>query len=497
MLSDQNVVPDDLQFIEDMGEEREPERRSNRKLALALLLMLLLCAITSIVDVWVNRGPDQARFITRNLECLQCHTELIPDMSAVAVHNPFLLKECTVCHTPHGKEVERTTFAGASRTFRRVRTIIEWLPLKWVLSSYDAVTGVGESDAGGEVISTSKEQLKDTESQLVAPVDELCWICHGDLGSKRMESYPHAPFFGGYCTNCHDPHSSDFRVLLVQDERDLCVTCHPVAEEMGRDQLHPPYEGRFCTNCHDPHASDWRGILVTNQRDLCFTCHPSVAPLSLKGVQHQPFRYDNCTGCHEPHGSDYEPLLIRETPPLCYSCHPAIEKDFLRPSHHPVDGVDLDCAGCHNPHAADYSALLVARDNQLCFTCHDVFPSAAVYNASAHGDDGVLCVGCHTPHGSNYKPILRDSNPRLCFDCHAPLDFDENPRNTDGPGRNHPVRPVHYDVNKDVPLTCSSSCHDPHGSAYNYMLQDFNFPQDGTCLRCHGSVPGNRVGVDY
>lgn len=496
-MSDPDAVTGGIAGIQDIAVEGEQKQRSKRGLLLVVLLLLLLCAITSVVDVWINRGPDQARFVTRNIECLQCHTDLIPDMSRAAVHNPFLLKECTVCHTPHGQEVERSTYAGASRTWKRIRTLVEWLPLKWVFSVYDSVAGVSDSDVGGALISTSTQQVKGEESYLVAPIDEICWICHGNLGAKRMESYPHAPFFGGYCTNCHDPHSSDYRVLLVQDERDLCVTCHPVAVEMGRDQLHPPYEGRYCTNCHDPHASSWRGMLVDNQRDLCFTCHPSVAPLSLKNVQHQPFQYDNCTGCHEPHGSDYEPLLIRDSPSLCYSCHPTIEKDFLRPSHHPVDTVDLECEGCHNPHAADYSALLVARDNSLCFTCHTAYPTAAAYNDSAHGTQDVLCIGCHTPHGSNYAPILRDSNPQLCFDCHEPLYFDENPFGTDGNNRNHPVRPVHYDVNGGVPLTCSSTCHDPHGTTYSFMLKDYNHPEDGTCLLCHKTAVGNRVGLDY
>lgn len=486
-MDDLDVVVDDTQIIEDIADDQDDRRKSKRWLWLVLLLLLLLCSVTTIVDTWISRGPDQSRFITRNLECLQCHTELIPDMALPSVHNPFLMRECTVCHTPHGREVERTTFAGVSRTWQRVRTLIEWLPLKWLLGAYDSIAGVTDSDAGGEVISTSTEQVKDGESYLVAPADELCWICHGNLGVKLSEAYPHNPFMRGSCTNCHDPHASEFRTLLVQDERDLCVTCHPVASEMAADQVHPPFEGRYCTNCHDPHASEWRGILVDNQRDLCFMCHPSVAPLSLKGVQHNPFQYDNCTGCHEPHGSDYRPLLVRDTPNLCYLCHPDIQTDFLKPSSHPVDSSKLDCAGCHNPHAADYSALLVAKDNRLCYTCHKQYPLPATYDASAHNEARVLCIGCHTPHGSQWSPILRESNPDLCLGCHGAYE-----------GKNkHPVRPTFYDVNARKGLTCSSSCHDPHGTTHNYMLKQYDSPLDGNCLICHAVTDGIRVGVDY
>lgn len=493
-MNDSEVVTGDNEVVQAIAEEGEKSGRSWRPLLFVLPLLLLLCAVTTVVDVWVTRGPDQARFITRNLECLACHTERIPQLDQAAVHNPFLLRECTVCHTPHGEEVERTTYEGASRTWQRVRTLAEWLPLKWFFDMYDSVTGVTGSDQGGDVVSTTTEQIKGAESNLVAPVDELCWICHGNLGDELGMSYTHAPFEGGHCTNCHDPHASDFRVLLVQDETDLCVTCHPVADEMGRDQLHPPFEGRFCTNCHNPHASEYRGILVDNQRDLCFTCHPSVAPLSLKAVQHNPFLYDNCTGCHEPHGSDSRPLLIDAQPDLCYMCHPGIETDFLKTSHHPVGTVALNCADCHDPHGADYPALLIARDNALCYTCHDTYPEQVTYDDSAHWDEKILCIRCHTPHGSDFAPILTNSNPDLCLECHPASKFDDTPASEHN---NHPVRPSFFDVNAQRPLTCSSTCHDPHGTSHNYMLRYYDFPKDGNCLICHAVTPGDKVGVDF
>ncbi|MDP2182612.1 MAG: cytochrome c3 family protein [Actinomycetota bacterium] len=477
-MTDPEVVIDDIEAI--IGDDAQGGRKRRSKRTLLLLLLLLLCGITSILDVWVAREPNRARFVTRNLECLQCHTELIPDFSKSAVHNPFMLKQCTVCHTPHGKEVERTTLAGASRTWKRARTLIEWLPLKWIISAYDSVAGVTDTDSGGEVIGKQTEQLKDSESHLVAPETELCWICHGDLGPKLSMSYQHAPFSGGFCTDCHDPHASDFRALLNQDERDLCVTCHPIGPELARKQVHPPVEGRFCTNCHDPHASDWRGILVARQRELCFRCHPTVALLSLKAVQHNPFLYDNCTGCHEPHGSDYIPLLIANQPGLCYMCHPGIRNDFLKKSHHPVDTLKLNCADCHNPHAADYKALLIAEDNKLCYVCHAV-AIKATYEKSAHVD--TLCIECHTPHGSEFAPILQEPHPELCFNCH-PWARNKN---------NHPYRPdLYYDTYARKRMTCVSTCHDPHGTLYPKMIQlpygVKGYGHDNLCLACHKGV---------
>ena len=201
-------------------------------------------------------------------------------------------------------------------------------------------------------------------------------------------------------------------------------------------------------------------------------------------MQHNPFVYDNCTGCHEPHSSNFMPLLLKDQPPLCYDCHPGIRNDFLQASYHPVGTIQLNCADCHNPHAADYSDLLIAQDNELCFTCHTVTPDQVVYDGSEHWTKGqLLCVDCHTPHGSAYAPILRDSNPDLCLNCHPFIQSYSN---------QHPVTPAYYDPVAKTGLTCSSTCHDPHGTQYGYMLQNFPYPLDGQCLQCH-----TRVGIDY
>lgn len=487
-MSEATGLSPDLEDLIEVGSDETDKGSSRKSLVLASLLVLLLCVIVTAVDVWVERSPEERDFITRNIECLQCHTELIPDLARSAVHDPFLKEDCTTCHTAHGREVTERVTGGGWKRWEQVRTAIEWLPLKLACEAFETPGAVTDGDDGGEVVSQTTRREKGDESLLTAPMTELCWICHGDLAREKVgDPHQHAPFERGFCTDCHDPHASDHRVLLKRDERDLCPSCHPMFDELARNQLHPPYQGRFCTNCHDPHASEWGGVLVTNQKDLCFTCHPSVAPLSLKAVQHNPFEYDNCTGCHEPHASDALPLLIAEQPDVCYDCHPGIEYDFLKPSHHPVGTVQLNCADCHNPHAADYAALLTARDNEMCFQCHErqigqAYAIGDGYADSAH--DVLVCVECHTPHGSDYAPILRRSNPDICLQCH--------PGYAD-PGADHPARPASYhDEVADAGLTCSSTCHDPHGTPYHRMLQvPYGVDGVGTdflCLLCHYGV---------
>lgn len=468
------------------------ERRGRLALGAALLVLLLACGITTVVQTYTTKGPEQIKRITRNLECLQCHSELIPQFSYPTVHDPFMKKDCTTCHTPHGRVEVTSVIAGAKQVWQRVKTLVEWLPLKVVLDVFSTGDGKVAEEKGGGVISTTEKKVKGEDSKPTLPKSELCWMCHGNMGPLLSDDYPHVPFKAGRCTECHEPHASKFRALLTQDERDLCITCHPIGRELNRKQVHPPAGGRWCLNCHDPHASNYRGILVDKQRDLCFTCHPTVAPLSLKPVQHHPFLYDNCTGCHEPHGSDYTPLLIEYQPGLCYRCHQGIKYDFLKPSHHPVGTVKLNCADCHNPHAADYPALLSAKNNAMCYQCHRA-AIQTTYDRSAHFE--TLCVRCHTPHGSNWAPLLIKPQPEVCLQCHPASAFDES---TAAERRNnHPVRPRHYDVNARKPLTCTSTCHNPHGTQHNYMLKNYDFPKDGNCLICHRVVPGKRVGIDF
>ena len=474
-MSGPEVVLDDDPVIED--EQRG--RRWRGLLAVLALLLILLCGAVTSIDVWTTGGPQQARFISRNLECLQCHTELIPDFSKASVHSPFIQKDCTTCHTPHGRQITTVVSEGAGRNVTRVRTLIQWLPLAWWLDVVDRFSGetssssVTSAGTAARVLSSSTKPVDGEKSTLVLPQQDLCWTCHGDLGPLLSDPYQHQPFATGRCTDCHDPHASDNKALLTQAPDKLCFTCHPMGEQLNRMESHPPAKNGWCTDCHNPHASKFKGILVTNQRALCFRCHPTVAGLTGMPVQHQPFLNDNCTGCHQPHGSDTSPLLNKAQPELCYDCHPRVRNQFDRPSHHPV-GVNLTCRSCHDPHAAQYKGLVNARNNSFCYQCHA--EKKALYATSAHSS--TLCVKCHTPHGSSYSPMLVQSNPDLCLTCHPAYEG----------GNQHPVRPVFRDVHAQKGLTCSSSCHNPHGSTNDVMLNNFDAGQDGLCLQCHLNV---------
>lgn len=486
-MVDEPVGIADVEQLEKL-EEGDGGRRPRLALALILLLLLLMCVVTTVADIWTTApSSEQRTAILRNIECLRCHTELMPQFSMDWVHNPFTKEGCTTCHTPHGEIVRTAKSLGPVERWQRMRTLIEWLPLR--VACEIGPTAVTRLETTGTVGTTyTEEQVKGKTSELVLPEDQLCWMCHGNLGPKRAMDFQHNPFIKGRCTSCHHPHASNNRAILKQSDEALCITCHPMGMELNRAQTHPPVAQMACTVCHDPHASDWRGIIKKRQTELCFTCHPSVAPLSTLAVQHKPFGEDDCTGCHEPHGSDYTMLLRKDPPELCYLCHPGLRYDFLKPSHHPVGTVKLNCQGCHNPHAASYEYLLDAKDNEFCYKCHasargDAYAIKPTYEPSAHAKKAILCVRCHTPHGSAYGPLLRNRNPELCLECHTPTVV--------GPNK-HPFRPTLWDVYARKPLTCTSTCHNPHGTNQNYMLERYSWPYDGQCLQCH-----TRVGKDF
>ncbi len=483
-MSDSKAVSDnDVEALLDTDpfEEEDPSRGPWSGLWVTILLVLLtMCVLLTMADIIITRGPEQASFVARNLTCLQCHTELMPDFSKPVIHRPFALEECTVCHTPHGTELSSMVTPASGVSSRRVRTLIQWLPLRVWFTAWEGLLGGNSTtfssiatSGTANVISRTAQASTTATSSLVTSADKLCWTCHGSMGALLGDTYQHPPFTSGQCVSCHDPHASNYKALLTQAPNKLCFTCHPMGAQINLMQAHPPAKEGWCTDCHSPHASNNRAILNTPQRELCFRCHPSVAVLADMPVQHQPFLADNCTGCHEPHGSDNIPLLVAVQPELCYRCHPATENQFAQLSHHPV-GVDLRCASCHDPHAAQSASLVNAQDNNFCYQCHS--DKEVTYDDSAHHT--TLCIRCHTPHGSAYRPILVAENPDLCLTCHPALE---------GLSK-HPARKQFFDVHAKQGLSCSSSCHNPHGTKYEHMLKNFSSGQDGLCLQCHGTV---------
>ena len=88
---------------------------------------------------------------------------------------------------------------------------------------------------------------------MVEPEPGLCYLCHEDLSGKY--AYLHGPVAGGYCTSCHDPHSSEYEKLLRIKGDDLCFFCH-LEDAVRKNEIHQDTGGMLCTDCHNPHGGE-------------------------------------------------------------------------------------------------------------------------------------------------------------------------------------------------------------------------------------------------
>lgn len=84
------------------------------------------------------------------------------------------------------------------------------------------------------------------------------------------------------------------------------------------------------------------------------------------------------------------------------------------------------------------------------------------------------CTACHESlHTGSVRKRTPEEDIALCLSCHP----------QGGLGYSHPVGPSYVDAVTGRPLTCSTSCHDPHGSQYKALGRVGE--GDRLCLSCH------------
>jgi predicted CXXCH cytochrome family protein len=264
----------------------------------------------------------------------------------------------------------------------------------------------------------------------------------------------HNSFTDGACDFCHKGTAKD-PGPITKPVNQLCFGCHVEFDEMLAQR---PVKHRAaveaCTNCHNPHNSGTKHLLVADQRSLCTSCHADIRSiLETAQVKHGAMlEGGECANCHNPHASAVEKLLVRLPYDLCITCH---SKDGLTDAagtpltnfktlldnnpvvHAPVAG--KDCSACHTPHGGKNFRLLVepyparfysAYDPQnyaLCFTCHDpqmiAVPQTATLTGFRDGtrnlhylhvnktERGRTCRACHEVHASRQGFQIRDGVP--------------------------------------------------------------------------------------
>ncbi|NOY88543.1 MAG: hypothetical protein GXO93_04010 [FCB group bacterium] len=158
-------------------------------------------------------------------------------------------------------------------------------------------------------------------------VKELCLACHEDFESKLTKADIHPPVMQkDGCVKCHSPHAGFGEGIQVKKEPQNCLTCHDNQEFTGKIKHPPAFED--CTNCHDPHSNDYKYLLDSPSIfDLCLSCHDDARETHYhpmgKGVTDPRTKQTlNCVSCHSPHSSNYTSLLFADkNRDLCITCH--------------------------------------------------------------------------------------------------------------------------------------------------------------------------------
>ena len=248
----------------------------------------------------------------------------------------------------------------------------------------------------------------------------------------------HAPARDGDCRQCHNPHASDQKGLLVGKDGALCFLCHDAEKDLLKAaEVHPPFADGDCLTCHTSHAADRPGMLRKEARALCLECH-SPGDAGMKKAH--PFgvgRLD-CGSCHNPHASEQEKLirdephavfgscgrchepggkLLAKADDLCLRCHSEVRNELAAPDAHPA--LAEGCLSCHSPHAADRPGLIRGgSDRVACLSCHQEIEARRRSSFSVHPETGEAgaCSSCHTGHA----PISRRCSRRRRKICELP-----------------------------------------------------------------------------
>ncbi len=229
------------------------------------------------------------------------------------------------------------------------------------------------------------------------------------------------------CSGCHSQGFPGEQNILererikCKDFSPVCYSCHRRLADAGRWR-HSPSFNLYCLGCHE--GNKGRGDIVVIQGrvdDTCLRCHVNGRKWKKMGHIHGPVGVGDCTVCHDPHGARYKYQLWADgKAALCVACH-ADKKRLISgtPLGFHVHGIVKGggCTICHSPHATENIFQLLEPINKLCVGCHVTMKGIIVgHPVGGHPVKGPRdprrpgrrfgCTSCHNPHGSNYAYLL-------------------------------------------------------------------------------------------
>lgn len=353
--------------------------------------------------------------------CMVCHQAKEEEFNKKVVHPP-VEEGCSDCHDPH-QSPKRFQLKGKADG-KSVSTLC--------FNCHDVTIFDKKFQHGpvgaGDCIACHNPHAADVEKLLIAPKADgkLCFQCHADRRDSFNLKEVHKPVKED-CGLCHDPHSSDHKMQLHKEPSNLCKSCHekknPEIFKAAADSefKHVPVNEGRCPECHRPHSSNYKPLLVNTMEKLCFQCHVDLGDeVEESKFRHGPVKTGDCTACHTKiHGSSFVKLLGRSFPMNFYDSYNATKYDL--------------CFGCHNKDIAKKKTtdeLTNFRDGQYnlhflhvnrkkgrtCTACH-----------GAHASSQAKHIREEVPFGGWAYPIqfTKTKNGGTCIvGCHAPKTYD-------------------------------------------------------------------------
>lgn len=204
-----------------------------------------------------------------------------PEYSAIAMHVPERETKCKSCHNLTPTPAQMNSSSEKDNACYSCHK--KMLTAKYVHGP------VGTNSCG--YCHSSKGNPKHAVPKTGAA---LCYECHSDMASMiKKNTFVHGPVEAGLCDACHDPHGSAFESQLIAPINDLCLSCHGHIKK----QIHvvrttgggghplsgmadPAKKGSgrnmSCISCHNPHGGSVRYFFVNKAEDrmlLCQMCH--------------------------------------------------------------------------------------------------------------------------------------------------------------------------------------------------------------------------------
>ena len=228
-----------------------------------------------------------------------------------------------------------------------------------------------------------------------------CSSCHDAHGSDKagiLFDNVHAPVANKACTQCHEASTSPDALKTKKTGFELCRGCHTnmMNDTFNKNRIHWPLVDKVgCLNCHAPHASPQKKLLMGDMKSVCGKCHIDTVTLqeklaekekqenaaakgkAIKGaLTHNPIQEGSCDACHASHASDTDFLLKQPAViKLCENCH-----DWSKHTTHPMGekivdsrnkNITMQCLSCHISHGTGYRYLIpFPTATDLCVQCH-------------------------------------------------------------------------------------------------------------------------------